>query len=117
MNVVTGEEGYPAAVLIRAIEPLDGLSIIASNRPNVAPKNWTNGPAKLTKALSINREQNGIDLTMQAGDLWIEKGLIIEGSRIKTSPRIGISNTPEPWLSKPWRYYCEVNDEEKRGSP
>lgn len=115
LNVVTREEGYPAAVLIRAIEPLDGLSTIAMNRPNVAPKNWTNGPAKLTRALAINREQNGIDLTTYLGDLWIEEGSIIEDSRIKSSPRIGISNTPEPWLSKPWRYYFDVLEDEKKG--
>ena len=115
LNVVTGEEGYPAAVLIRAIEPLEGHSIIASNRPNVDPKNWTNGPAKLTKSLSIAREQNGIDLTTKAGELWIENGLNIETSHIKSGPRIGISSTPEPWLSMPWRFYCDLNDEEKGG--
>ena len=51
LNVVTGALDYPAAVLIRAMEPVEGQSIIAENRPNVDPKNWTNGPAKLTKEI------------------------------------------------------------------
>ncbi len=109
LNVVTGEINYPAAVLIRSIIPVEGLSVIAQNRENVPTKNWTNGPAKLTQALGINKFQNGIDLTKKDNNLWIEEGMIIEENLVKTSPRIGIANTPEPWRSMPWRYYFNSN--------
>lgn len=112
LNVVTGELDYPAAVLIRAMEPVEGQSIIAENRPNVDPKNWTNGPAKLTKAIQIDKDQNGIDLTQKYGNLWIEDGLTIVEERIITTPRIGIANTPEPWRSMPWRFYFKVLEDD-----
>src|SRR5665648_393354 len=63
LNVVTGPVDYPAAVLIRAIYPVTGLSRIAVNRAGVKEKQWTNGPAKLTKAFEINGGQNGVNLT------------------------------------------------------
>ncbi len=108
LNVVTGEQDYPAAVLIRAIEPLEGLTIIAETRKRVNRKNWTNGPAKLTQAMHINGDQNGIDITRRDENLWIETGWQVEESLIQTGPRIGIANTPEPWRSMPWRFSFDV---------
>ena len=61
LNCVTGEFGYPSAVLIRAISPTDGLNFIKTQRLNVIEKKWCNGPAKLTKALAITGELNGCD--------------------------------------------------------
>ncbi len=110
LNVVTGVVDYPAAVLIRAIEPQEGIEIIANNRENVLRKNWTNGPAKLTKALQIDRSQNGINLTNQNNNLWIEEGLTLADNFIKIGPRIGIDNTPEPWCSMPWRYRFDFSE-------
>ena len=107
LNVVTGAIDYPAAVLLRAIEPVDGLVCIAENRKQVQRKNWTNGPAKLTQAFQINRLQNGVKLTSQESGLWIERGEKIPENLIKTSPRIGINNTPEPWKSMPWRFFVD----------
>lgn len=115
LNVVTGEINYPAAVLIRSIIPVEGLAVIAQNRENVPVKNWTNGPAKLTQALQINKMQNGIDLTNEENNLWIEEGLIINENLVKASSRIGIANTPEPWRSKPWRYYFNANEIDLKG--
>lgn len=108
LNVVTGEHDYPAAVLIRAIEPLEGLTIIAETRRLVNRKNWTNGPAKLTQALQINRDQNGIDITRRDKNLWIEKVWQVEESLIQSGPRVGIANTPEPWRSMPWRFWLDA---------
>ena len=105
LNVVTGPVDYPAAVLIRAIYPVKGLSRIAYNRQGVKAKQWTNGPAKLTKALEINGEQNGINLTGTQSGLWIEKGIEVADQYILTGKRIGIDRTPEPWRSKPWRFW------------
>ncbi len=104
LNVVTGEIGYPAAVLIRALTPIEGLEIIAQNRGKVERKNWTNGPAKLTQAFQINRQQNGIDLTGQKDHLWVEDGEEIADQFVQVGPRVGIDSTPEPWRSMPWRF-------------
>jgi DNA-3-methyladenine glycosylase len=115
LNVVTGEQDYPAAVLIRAIEPQEGLTIMAETRKQVNRKHWTNGPAKLTQAMQINREQNGIRITRRDENLWIEKGWEIEESLIQTGPRIGIANTPEPWRSMPWRFWFDVTQTKEKG--
>ena len=105
LNVVTGALDYPSAVLIRAIESMEGLTLIAENRQQVNRKNWTNGPAKLTQALQVKREQNGVDMTRQTENLWIESGWSVAEELVKSSPRIGIDNTPEPWRSMPWRFW------------
>jgi DNA-3-methyladenine glycosylase len=111
LNVVSGAQDYPAAVLIRAIEPQEGLDIIAINRGKFARKNWTNGPAKLTQALQINQLQNGLDITRPDGNLWVESGLVLNENVVKTGPRIGIANTPEPWRSIPWRFWFDATQQ------
>jgi len=108
-NVVAGEENYAAAVLIRAILPEKGLDIIANRRPGVRQNQWTNGPAKLTKALMIDKLQNGVDLTTSQSGLWIENGIKVCTSDISCGPRVGIERTPEPWRSKPWRFWILEN--------
>ncbi len=104
LNVVCMAEGYPAAVLIRAIHPLEGIEIIASRRPNQPPARWTDGPAKLTRALAIDGSLNGADLTTTTAGLWIEDDRLPPGANIQSSPRIGIERVPEPWKSIPWRF-------------
>ncbi|MRR31203.1 DNA-3-methyladenine glycosylase, partial [bacterium] len=108
LNVVCLSEGYPAAVLIRAIEPQDGLEIIATRRSSRPPAQWTDGPAKLTQALGIDGSQNGVDLTLQTGGLWIEPGGKVPDDRVVIGPRVGINNVPEPWRSMPWRFREEI---------
>ncbi|GIV63177.1 MAG: DNA-3-methyladenine glycosylase [Chloroflexota bacterium] len=104
LNVVCMAEGYPAAVLIRAIQPIEGLEVIASRRRGQPPAHWTNGPAKLTAALDIDGSLNGADLTTPAAGLWIEDAPLPANAVIRTSPRIGIERVPEPWKSIPWRF-------------
>lgn len=104
LNTVCMPEGLPAAVLIRGIDPLDGLDIIAKNRYGRPQDQWTNGPAKLTQALRIEKSLNGVDLTNQTSGLWIEKGEFVENHQIVATPRIGINSVPEPWRTMPWRY-------------
>jgi DNA-3-methyladenine glycosylase len=108
LNCVCGEEGYPAAVLIRAIQPVEGLEQIAQRRGKVKQALWCNGPAKLTQALSIDGNLNGINLCNRGSGLWIEDGEIISPEIIKTAPRIGIQSVPEPWLSKLWNFSLVV---------
>jgi len=105
LNLVCELEGIPAAVLIRAIKPLEGLGAMRNLRPHLADKpGWLNGPAKLTQALAIAREQNGVDVCSEEGGLWLEKGVKIPANEVETTPRIGINYAPEPWLSLPWRW-------------
>ena len=108
LNAVTSPEGKPAAVLIRAIQPEEGLDTMAENRPFKALKSgWTDGPAKLTQALAINGDLNTIDLCSRDGGLWIEIGQDIPNEKIFQTARVGLNSVPEPWRSIPWRFVAE----------
>ena len=100
LNAVTEREGFPAAVLIRAIQPIEGVEIMSARRSG----RDTFGPGKLTQALGITKSENGVDLTKTAHGLWIEAGVKVPNSLVTKGPRVGLNNTPEPWLSKPWRF-------------
>ena len=100
LNAVTEREGFPAAVLIRAIQPVEGIEIMLERRNG----RDTSGPGKLTQALGITKSENRVDLTGTTGGLWIEAGMNVPNSRVTKGPRVGLNNTPEPWLSKPWRF-------------
>ena len=103
-NVVCGEVGFPAAVLVRSILPVEGLEIIQQNRAGRLKSEWTNGPGKLTQALQVTGSMNCVDLTNQEGNLWIENGEPVPDSNVHTGARIGLGATPEPWKSIPWRF-------------
>jgi DNA-3-methyladenine glycosylase len=103
LNVVTEREGFPAAVLIRAIQPLEGAEVMSVRRSG----RDTFGPGKLCQALGITKSENGVDLTETTGGLWIEAGPNVPNSLVTKGPRVGLNNTPEPWLSKPWRFLVE----------
>jgi DNA-3-methyladenine glycosylase len=100
LNAVTEREGFPAAVLIRAIQPVQGLEVISTRRQG----RDTLGPAKLTQALGVDGSFNGIDLCDPSAGLWIEAGLPVTQSDVSTGPRVGLDNVPEPWKSLPWRF-------------
>ena len=95
LNIVTEREDYPAAVLIRAVEPLRGF----------APEVKTNGPGKLCKAYQLMRALNGTCAFTDDSQLWIaDHGEVIERTRIVRSPRIGVDYAQE-YQDKPWRFY------------
>jgi DNA-3-methyladenine glycosylase len=100
LNVVTERVGFPAAVLIRAIQPVEGVDGMMERRHG----RDTFGPGKLCQAMSISKLENGVDLTQKSGSLWIEEGVKVPNSLVTKGPRVGLNNTPEPWLSKPWRF-------------
>ncbi len=100
LNAVTETKDFPAAVLIRAISPLEGVDIIHQRRHG----RDSNGPAKLTQALGIDGAQNGVDLTKRTSPLWIETGMPIRDENVTIGPRVGLYSVPEPWKSKPWRF-------------
>lgn len=112
-NVVTREAGVPQAVLIRALEPLEGIEEIAFNRFNKSYDNLTksqlkrltNGPGKLCKALLIDRDLNGEDLCNNI--LYIEEGEK-NNFNIKISKRIGVEYAEEA-KDFPYRFYIEGN--------
>jgi len=105
-NCVTEALGFPAAVLIRALYPTEGLDLIAIRRARRSRQHWTDGPGKLTQALGINGPQhNGMDLCNPKSVIYIEEGLSISDSSVTTSPRVGLNNVSEPWKSKNWRFY------------
>lgn len=107
LNAVTGAAGEPAAVLIRALEALEGVDLIAARRAPQPRPLWLNGPAKLCQAFEIDRQLNGADLTAPQDGLWIEADEPVSETQIQTSPRIGIQNVPEPWRSIPWRVFLK----------
>jgi DNA-3-methyladenine glycosylase len=103
LNVVTEEVDFPAAVLIRAIQPIEGVDLMSKRRNG----RDTFGPGKLTQAMGITKSQNAVDLTESDSGLWIEAGVKVPNSRVTKGPRVGLNKTPEPWLSKPWRFLVE----------
>jgi DNA-3-methyladenine glycosylase len=107
-NIVTSVEGQPHAILIRAINPTEGLELMQLRRnvPVVKP-NITSGPGSVAKALGISRKIN--TLSLQSDVIWIEdRGLSYPDSEIMAGPRIGVSYAAEDALL-PYRFYVKGN--------
>ena len=104
LNFVTEAEGFPAAVLIRAIHPCEGVEVIAARRSPQPPSHWTDGPGKLCQALGIDRRHNGLDVCSPQAELFVEAGLPIPPENVTIGPRVGLNSVPEPWRSVPWRF-------------
>jgi len=100
LNTVTEKEGFPAAVLIRAIQPVEGVELMSKRRQG----RDTFGPGKLTQAMGITKSENTLDLTEANSSLWIEAGIFVPDKSVTIGPRVGLNKTPEPWLSNPWRF-------------
>ena len=103
-NVTAGREGDPQAVLIRGVEPLENKNLMWEKRKVKKEKDISNGPGKLTKALGITREDNGVDL-VASENLWLED----DGYKVKDiveTTRIGIDYAEEDAL-KLWRFYIK----------
>lgn len=109
LNAVTEAEGFPAAVLIRAVETVEGADVVAFRRAKAKKADWTNGPAKLTAAFGIDSRQNKVDLTNRTAGLWIEPGFVISDSNVTTGPRVGLYSVPEPWKNMPWRFLARLD--------
>lgn len=108
-NIVTHPAGTAGAVLIRALEPLEGEAFMAHQRAPRARSQWTNGPGKLTQALALDQTHNGLDLCQANSAVWVEAAASVPDTAVSIGPRIGLGKTPEPWLSRPWRYWIDNN--------
>lgn len=101
-NVVTNREGLADAVLIRGIEPLEGIDQIKERRGNIDQKNLTNGPGKLSMALHIHTEMSGISLFEPP--IWIEdRGIKVFEKDINATPRVGVDYAGED-AKREWRF-------------
>jgi len=100
VNLVCGPGGTPAAVLIRALEPLRGLEAMADARRVRAPERLARGPGCVTQALGLDRRHDGLDLVN--GPVWVSRDEAVRGGfRIARGPRIGI----RVGLDRDWRYW------------
>jgi DNA-3-methyladenine glycosylase len=99
-NVVTGPDGYGSAVLLRAAEPLDGLEAMAANRGTDRLRLLCSGPARLTQALAIRRDDNGADLVKDPG-LFLLVGSPVSARAVARSTRVGVNVGVE----RRWRFF------------
>ena len=105
-NVVTNVEDIPHAILVRAVEPVEGLDAMRRRRRGRSEYELTSGPGRLCLALGIDRKLDKADLL---GDrVWIEEGVSISPRQISRGPRIGIDYAEE-WIEKPWRFWVRDN--------
>jgi DNA-3-methyladenine glycosylase len=112
-NVVCNVTDIPHAILVRALEPVEGIELMRERRHQHPDHNLTNGPGKLCIALNIDRALDGADLL---GDrVWIEEYQSVSPRRIARGPRIGIDYAEE-WIDKPWRFWIRKNSYVSRRS-
>lgn len=98
MNIVAEDEGVGAAVLLRALEPLEGLGSLRARRAVARDRDLANGPGKLCAALGVDLNHNGLDL--QGDELWLEHGDMLSAPIVR-SKRIGITKS----VDLPWRFH------------
>ncbi len=127
LNVVTGPEGGASALLIRAVEPLEGLAAMRADRVRVATERrrsldrdetaehmrlertrdqrLASGPGLVGAAFGIDRRFTGVDLCDPESALRLEGPVdSIPAGAIATTPRIGVAYAGEPWAGRPWRF-------------
>lgn len=110
VNVVTDRDGIAGAVLLRALEPLQGLETMRQRRGSRPDEDLCNGPAKLCQAFGIGREQN--DTSLLAGDIWIEDDGV-EVGEIAHTTRVGLSAGKD----LPLRFFVKGSAFVSRGKP
>ncbi len=109
-NVVCADEGIAEAVLIRALEPLEGIPLMERNRKTTGLRNLCSGPAKLVQALGITKAMNGQDIT--SGSLTIHAASD-RSFEVTTSSRVGIKQG----IEHQWRYFIKDNPFVSKGKP
>ena len=110
LNFVVERDGFPAAILIRSIQPEEGEELITKRRGSQPKDQWTNGPGKICQALNIDSNLNSADICTEDAGLFVESGMPFRDSCVVTSPRVGLNSVPEPWKSIPWRFLVKDQD-------
>lgn len=105
-NVVSNAADVPHAILVRALEPVEGIELMRERRHLHPDHNLTNGPGKLCIALGIDRALDGEDLMGER--VWLEEFQPVPPRRITKGLRIGIDYAEE-WIEKPWRFWIRDN--------
>lgn len=106
LNIVTNSAEIPHVILIRGVEPIEGIEIMRERRGKMKDQNLTSGPGKLCIAFGIDKSFNGEDLL---GDkIWFENGENISDDQIESGKRIGIDYAQE-FAEKPWRFWLKGN--------
>jgi len=110
LNIVTEKEGYPAAVLIRALEPQKGINLMKKNRSNQKLENLTSGPGKLCQAFEIDKKFNYSSATNKDSLLFVaDEGVLIPSKDIKKAPRVGVDYAGI-WKEEKLRFYIRDNN-------
>ncbi len=110
-NVVTENEGFPSAVLIRAVKPIEGIELMKKFRRNDEIKNLTNGPAKFCQAFAIDKSLNGKSLL--GDEIFIVESIDNVKFKIGRSPRVGVKSG----LDKKWRFFIVGNPFVSKAKP
>jgi DNA-3-methyladenine glycosylase len=106
LNVVAGPLDHPHAILIRGIEPIEGVDIMRGRRGPMKDTNLTSGPGKLAIAFGVTKELNAADLT---GDrIWLEEFRTVDPRDVTTAPRIGIDYAGID-ATRPLRFWIKDN--------
>jgi DNA-3-methyladenine glycosylase len=106
LNIVTEAVDFPAAVLIRAVEPLEGLRLMQSRRQTERLHSLASGPGKLCRAFAIDRTLNGNDV---CGKVLYLDDYGEPAPKVVTTPRIGVDYAGK-WKHKPWRFLIKGNE-------
>ena len=118
LNASTFKEGKPECVLIRALEPKEGIELMIKNRKIKKPKiineqflkKLCSGPGVLCQALNLDKSFYSYNLGQKKATLFVEdRGVKIKPSEIAKGPRIGIDYAGPYWSKKPWRFLIKTN--------
>ncbi len=106
-NVVCGDEGTAAAVLLRAGEVVEGHEVVATRRAGVPPRDWARGPARLTSTLAIDRAHDGADVCGEGAVRFEPPVEPVDLARIRTGPRVGVSGPGGDGTAYPYRFWLD----------
>ena len=106
LNLVTEAKGYPAAVLLRAVEPVDGVALMKERRKSNVLRNLASGPGKLCQAFAVDRSLNGADL---CGNIIFIEDRGEPAPKFRATARIGVDYAGK-WRNKPYRFLIRSSE-------
>ncbi|MGZ4554051.1 MAG: DNA-3-methyladenine glycosylase [Mycobacteriaceae bacterium] len=106
MNLVTGPAGTASAVLLRAGTVIDGADVVARRRPGVWSRDYARGPARLTRALNVDKAADGADVCTTDGPLRVLPSFGVGDRTIRCGPRVGVTAATDV----PWRFWLHGED-------